>query len=249
MKLLANKIALVTGAANGIGRATAIELAKKGAIVIATDINEKDCNTTVSMITANGGTAEFMQLDVAKQDEVTAVIDAIVAKHGGLDLAVNNAGIGGVMAPLHDIKLEDWNRMMDINLTGQFFCMQAELKAMLASGGGSIVNIASLAGIQGVPYGGAYSVAKHGMVSLTKTAAIEYGTSNIRVNAVAPGFTETGILSPIPKQVLEFNKNYQIPMKRFGKPEEIAQSIAYLLGPEASYVNGTILYLEGGARA
>ena len=139
--------------------------------------------------------------------------------------------------------------MIAINLTGQFLCLQAEIKAMLANGGGNIVNVASLAGVGGVAYGGPYSVAKHGLVSLTKTAAKEYAALNIRVNAVCLGFTETAILDDIPSEAVNFTVEYNTPMKRLGKPIEIGQSIAYLLSDEASYITGTILYLDGGVKA
>ena len=245
MKTLENKIALVTGAAQGIGAATARILAEKGAIVILTDVKEELGQQTVAGIE----NAEFLKLDVSQKTEVDAVVKAIIAKHGRLDLAVNNAGIGGVLSPLHEVKIEDWDKMMLINLTGQLFCLQAEIKAMLRNGGGSIVNVSSLAGGNGVAMASPYSVSKHGLIGLTKSAAREYGALNIRINAVCPSWTETAILEGVPDKVLDFSKRYLTPMRRLGQAHEIGQSIAYLLSDEASYITGTTLYLDGGMEA
>ena len=181
MRKLENKIALVTGAATGIGRATAIALAKEGAKVMVTDINETEGLETVNRIKKEGGQAKFFQLDVSKKEQVDAVVMEIFTTEGALDLAVNNAGIGGVPSALHEIKLEDWKRMMDINLTGVFLCLQAELKCMLQKGSGRIVNVASLAGLNGMPGGSSYSAAKHGVIGLTKSVAAEYGLSLIHI--------------------------------------------------------------------
>lgn len=245
MKILESKIALVTGAAQGIGAATAKVLAEKGAIVILTDVQEEQGKQTASEIE----NSEFHKLDVSNKEEVSAVVAAIVEKYGRLDLSVNNAGIGGTLSPLHEVKLEDWDRMMAINLRGQFFCMQMQIKAMLANGGGSIVNVSSLAGVNGVAMGSPYSVSKHGLIGLTKSAAREYGSMNIRVNAVCPSWTETAILDGVPDRVLDFSKRYLTPMRRLGQAREIGQSIAYLLSEEASFITGTTLYLDGGMQA
>ncbi|MFT5912358.1 MAG: NAD(P)-dependent dehydrogenase (short-subunit alcohol dehydrogenase family) [Paraglaciecola sp.] len=249
MKILQNKIALVTGAAGGIGRATAEVLAHKGAKVIVTDINEPSGKETVELIQKAGGEAVFYALNVGNKDEIDAVMSKIIETEGRLDLAVNNAGIGGVLTPLHEVKMEDWERMIAINLTGQFLCLQAQIKAMLATGGGSIVNVSSLAGVNGIAYGGPYSAAKHGLVGLTKTAAKEYAKMNIRVNAVCPGFIETPLLDGVPEKVIQFTVQYNTPMKRLGKAIEVGQSIAYLLSEEASFITGTTLYLDGGLKA
>lgn len=246
MGKLDNKVAFVTGAATGIGRATAIALANEGAKVIVTDINEKEGLETVNRIKKEGGYAKFFQLDVSKKAQVDAVVTEIFNSEGSLDFAVNNAGIGGSPAPLHETTLENWNQMMDINLTGVFLCMQAELKYMLEQGNGRIVNISSLAGLNGMPMGSPYSAAKHGVIGLTKSVAIEYGKYNIRVNAVCPGFVETPILENVPQKVLDYSTNLRVPMRRIGQPEEVANAILWLLSDESSYINGHQLLVDGG---
>ncbi len=248
MTILSNKIALVTGAARGIGAATATILAQKGAKVYATDIDETTGKVTVAAIN-EGGEAVFLPLDVSKKDQINDVIQQIIQQEGRLDLAVNNAGIGGKMTPLHLVEEADWHQMMAINLTGQFLCMQAEIKTMMANGGGNIVNVSSLAGVNGMAYGGPYSASKHGLIGLTKTAAREYGQYNIRVNAVCPSFIETDIIGPIPDKVLDFSKKFMVPMKRLGKAQEVANTIAYLLSDEASYINGMSMFIDGGTKA
>ena len=241
-----NKVALVTGAATGIGRATAIALAKEGAKVMVTDINETEGLETVNQIKNNGGIAKFFLLDVANKEQVDAVIKEIFTTEGTLDLAVNNAGIGGVPSALHETKLENWTRMIDINLTGVFLCLQAEIKCMLQKGGGRIVNVSSLAGLNGMVGGGSYAAAKHGVIGLTKTAAAEYGNLNIKTNAVCPGFIETPILENVPQQILDYSTKLRVPMKRIGQPEEVAKAIVWLLSDESSYVNGHHLLIDGG---
>ena len=246
MGKLENKVALVTGAATGIGRATAIALAKEGANVMVTDVNEKEGLETVNRIEKDGGKAKFIQLDVSKKEQVDAVVKQIFTKEGSLDLAVNNAGIGGVPNALHEVKFENWERMMSVNLTGVFLCLQAEIKCMLQQGGGRIVNVASLAGLNGMPGGSSYSAAKHGVIGLTKSVAIEYGKLNIRTNAVCPGFIQTPILEGVPQYMLDHSTKFRVPMKRIGQPEEVANAIVWLLSDESSYVNGHHLLIDGG---
>jgi len=246
MSKLANKVALITGAATGIGRATAIALAKEGAKVMVTDINENEGLETLNRIEKAGGVGKFFLLDVSKKEQVDKVVQEIFTQEGALDLAVNNAGIGGTPSPLHEIKMENWNKMMDINLTGVFLCLQAEIKCMLQKGGGRIVNIASLAGLNGMPMGSSYSAAKHGVIGLTKSVAIEYGKYNIRTNAVCPGFIETPIIENVPQKVLDYSTNLRVPMKRIGQPEEVAQTILWLLSEDSSYINGHHLLVDGG---
>ena len=249
MSKFKNKVALVTGAATGIGRSTALALAAKGAKVMVTDINEIQGKETLELIKEGNGEAEFFKLDVGNKKQIDNIITIISQKYGSLDLAVNNAGIGGSTGAFHEINEEDWYTMMNINLSGLFFCMQAELKQMVEQRGGRIVNIASLAGLGGMPYGAPYCAAKHGVIGLTKTAAMEYGKKNIRVNAICPGFTETPILKNVPEKILQMNIQYGVPMKRLGQPEEVADSICFLLSNESSYINGHSMVIDGGFKA
>lgn len=244
------KIALITGAAKGIGKGTAIELAKRGVKVYVTDIDDETGAKTVADINVEGGEAVYLHLDSSQKDQIDQVVATIMSDNGRLDYAVNNAGIGGVLSPLHQLKFKHWQRMMEINLTGVFLCMQAEIAAMLQAGnGGSIVNIASLAGLNGMPYGSSYSAAKHGVIGLTKSAAGEYGKHNIRVNAMCPGFTQTDILEGVPDKVLEMSTEFRVPLKRIGQVPEIAKSIAFLLSDDASYITGMSMNVGGGFQA
>ncbi|MEM6966064.1 MAG: SDR family NAD(P)-dependent oxidoreductase [Bacteroidota bacterium] len=249
MGKLDNKIAFVTGAATGIGRATAIALAKEGAKVMVTDINEEEANETLHQIKNDGGQAVFHHLDVSQPKAINNVLTKIFETEGAVDLAVNNAGIGGSLAPIHEAKLEDWHLMMTVNLTGVFLCMQKEIQLMLKKGSGRIVNISSLAGLNGMPMGAPYSAAKHGVLGLTKTAAMEYGKYNIRVNAVCPGFIETPILTDVPQKVLDYSTNLRVPLRRLGQPSEVAQTILWLLSEDSSYINGHSLCVDGGFKA
>jgi len=246
MQKLKEKVALVTGAATGIGRATAIALAAEGANVMVTDINEQEGHQTLNLIKEEGGQGQFFQLDVSNPEQVNNVITEIFNKEGSLDLAVNNAGIGGVFGAIHEVTLENWHKMMAVNLTGVFLCLQAEVQCMLQKGGGKIVNVSSLAGLNGMPGGSAYSAAKHGVIGLTKSAAIEYGAKNIRVNAVCPGFIQTPIIDDVPQKVLDYSTKIRVPMKRIGQPQEVANSIVWLLSDDSSYINGHHLCIDGG---
>jgi len=243
------KIAFITGAGSGIGKATAKKLATEGCHVILSDINNDAGEAVTQSIIENGGAADYYPLDVADREKIIATIKKINEDHGGIDLAVNNAGIGGKGARLHEVQIADWRQMMDINISGVFHCLQEEIKLMLHQGKGSIVNVSSVAGLKGVPHASPYVAAKHAVVGLTKSAAREYAKANIRVNAVCPGFVETAILKGVPEKSLDFSLNYQVPMKRLGRPEEIAEAISWLLGGASSFVTGHTLYLEGGLMA
>ena len=239
------KVAFVTGAASGIGRATAITLAKKGATVMVTDVEEAMGAETVQLIEKKGGVAKFYPLNVADKKQIKEVIIQGISDFGPINMAVNNAGIGGAFAPTHQIEDADWDRMIAINLTGVFYCMREEIVAMLHHGGGSIVNVSSLAGLNGFGGNSAYSVAKHGVIGLTKSAAQEYGTLGIRVNAVCPGVIQTPIIEEA-KDLMMGLVDRRVPMKRIGQPEEIANSIYWLLSKKSSYVNGHSMIIDGG---
>ncbi|MGB2085525.1 MAG: SDR family NAD(P)-dependent oxidoreductase [Flavobacteriaceae bacterium] len=241
-----DKTAFITGAAKGIGRATAVALSASGCHVILTDIDENALQKTKEEIENSGGKVTSYLLDVSKQEEIEAVHQQALKDHQYIHYFVNNAGIGGMFSPLHQMPSDEWHKIISIDLDSVFFCLQAQIKILLPQGGGSIVNVASLAGKKGVMYGAPYSAAKHGVIGLTKTAAIEYGAHNIRVNALCPSFLETDILQPLPQKVLDFVKEHRIPLKRHGKPEEAAESILWLLSDKASFVNGHSLVLDGG---
>lgn len=243
------KVAFVTGAASGIGRATAIKLAQHGAIVIVTDIDEKEGQETVNLIHQDGGTAKFYSLDVGDKNAIKTTMLKAIEDYGPIKLAVNNAGIGGVLAPVHEVKDADWDRMMQINLTSVFQCMREEINCMLHHGGGNIVNISSLAGLNGFKGNAPYSIAKHGVIGLTRSAAQEYATLGIRVNAVCPGFTETAIIHEDMRDFVNKLTKVRVPMQRIGRPEEVANTIAWLLSEESSYVNGTYMEVDGGMQA
>ncbi len=245
---MSKKVALVTGGANGIGKSTAMQLASEGVHVVITDINNEAGAALVSEIENTGGSAEYHHMNVADQEEVSKVAASIKHTHQRIDYAVNNAGIGGVMAPSHEIKKADWDRVIDVNMSGVLYCMQEELKMMMEHGG-SIVNIASIAGQVGFPYCIPYSATKHAVIGMTKTIAMEYARNNIRCNVVCPSFTETDIITDLPDKILEFSKNYRVPMRRHGKPSEIAEAIVWLLSDKASYMNGHVMNVDGGYSA
>ncbi|MBO8140836.1 MAG: SDR family oxidoreductase [Firmicutes bacterium] len=245
------KVALVTGAATGIGRATALAFARAGAKVLVADVNEAAGQETVRLIRDTGGTAEFALADVSRTEDVAAMVRQAVEQFGGLDFAFNNAGIEGVLAPTGDYPEDVWNKVIAINLTGVWRCMRHEIPAMLGRGGGVIVNTASILGLVGFANAPAYTAAKHGVVGLTKAAAQEYATKGIRVNAVCPGFIETPMVMERGVQAGKDRAAYdQIaslhPMNRLGKPEEIAQAVLWLCSDAASFVTGHTLTVDGG---
>jgi len=244
-----NKTAFITGAAKGIGRATAVALSSSGCYVILTDIDQEALDQTKEFIEKNGGKASSFVLDVSDQKQVDLVHKRALKDHKRIDYFVNNAGIGGTLTPLHLMTTEDWRKVLAVDLDSVFYCLQAQIKILLPQGGGSIVNVSSIAGIKGVSYGGHYTAAKHGVLGLTKTAALEYGRHNIRVNGICPSFLETEIIEPIPDKVLDFVKNNRTPLKRLGKPEEAANAILWLLSDKASFVNGHSLVIDGGMEA
>jgi NAD(P)-dependent dehydrogenase (short-subunit alcohol dehydrogenase family) len=246
--LVDGKIALVTGAGSGIGRATALTFAREGAKVVVADVVVEGGEETVRLIKAAGGEALFVKADMAKAAEVEAMVQKAVATYGRLDCAHNNAGIEGATGRTADYREEDWDRVISINLTGVWFCLKYEIAQMLKQGGGAIVNTASDAGLLGVPQMPAYVASKHGVVGLTKTAALEYAKSGIRVNAVCPGVIKTPMVDRITGQRAGRAERMAAaePVGRMGKPEEIAEAVVWLCSDAASFVTGLPMPVDGG---
>lgn len=242
------KVALVTGGASGIGRATALAFAREGAKVVVSDVISSGGEETVALIKGAGGDALFVKADVAQPTEVNALISQVVATYGRLDCAFNNAGIEGMMASTVECTEENWDRTLAINLKGVWLCMKAEIAQMLKQGGGAIVNTASVAGLVGFAGLPAYVASKHAVVGLTKTAALEYAKSGIRINAVCPGVIHTPMVERL------FQNNPQAgeriaalePIGRLGKPEEIAEAVVWLCSDAASFVTGLPMAVDGG---
>src|SRR5271170_3657844 len=245
---LTGKVALVTGAGSGIGRAVALRLAAAGAKIIVADFNEEVGARTCAELKKSGAEAASRRTDVSRTGEVQELIAFTVQTFGKLDCAVNNAGIQGELASTADCTEENWDRIVDTNLKGVFLCMKYELREMLRRGNGAIVNIASNFGIVGSPQMPAYSASKHGVVGLTKTAAIEVAARGIRVNAVCPGPTLTPLVEAVAKDtpgIIDAIKG-RLPIGRMANPDEIAQAVAWLCSDEATFVVGGIFPVDGG---
>jgi NAD(P)-dependent dehydrogenase (short-subunit alcohol dehydrogenase family) len=245
---LEGKIALVTGGGSGIGQATALAFAREGAKVVVADILVEGGEATVSQIKNGGGDAIFVKTDVSQDAEVEAMVQKAVATYGRLDCAFNNAGIAGAAARTADYTQKQWDRVIGINLTGVWLCMKYEIAQMVKQGGGAIVNTASVAGLVGFRHGPAYVAAKHGVVGLTKTAALEYAKANIRVNAVCPGVIQTPMFErglKVDPRIGE-TMSAREPIGRLGKPEEIAEAVVWLCSEAASFVTGLPMAVDGG---
>ena len=247
-----HKIAIVTGSGSGIGRATALLLAKKKFTVIVSDINEDGMMETDDIIRSAGGTAHVHMCDVSEKDQVTDLFKTTKSTHGSIDAVVNNAGVGGVFAFTHQYEDDLYDKVIAVNQTGVWYCMKQALLIMKEQrDGGTIVNVSSLAGIGAAPMMSAYAASKHAVIGLTKTAAAEYGKFNIRVNAVCPTVIDT----PMGQSLLSTNEElanrmkYSIPMKRFGESEEVAEVIAWLSSKSSSFVNGQEIRVDGGQKA
>jgi NAD(P)-dependent dehydrogenase (short-subunit alcohol dehydrogenase family) len=248
--MLDGKSALITGGGGGIGRATALAFAREGARVAVADMMEDAARETVARVNAVGGQALSLSGDVSKDADVRAMIEAVVGAYGRLDCAFNNAGIAGWHVDSVNQKTAEWSeesfdRMIAVNLKGVWLCMRHELPQMQAQGGGAIVNTGSIAGLVGLPNSSAYVAAKHGVVGLTKTAALEYAEANIRVNAVCPGYIRTPMTEPSMRLRGEAILA-QTPLKRMGNPEEIAEMVVWLCSDRASYVSGAAYNVDGG---
>ena len=249
MGLVEGKATLVTGGASGIGRATALALAREGAQVWVADRDGAGAEAVVKQIAASGGAARAGATDVSKPAEVAAMVQAAVSAFGRLDGAVNAAGVLAAPALLHDIAFDAWQRTLDVNLTGVFLCLQQELRVMRAQGQGAIVNVASGAGVLGTPALGHYVASKHGILGLTKTAALENARAGVRVNAICPGSTDTPMLQGFMAGSADARKMIlaSAPPGRLGTPEEIAEAAVWLLSDRASYVSGESLFVDYAA--
>lgn len=243
------KVAIVTGGASGIGEAIAKELAKGGAKVVVADLDKSLAGRVVEAIRAAGGTAEAFAVNVAVAEEVERMVDFAVETYGALHLAVNNAGIGGPIAPVAEYPLDGWKSVIDINLNGVFYGLKYEIAAMLKSGGGAIVNMASILGSVGTPGSSAYVTAKHGLLGLTKAAALEYAQQGVRVVAVGPGYIDTPLLS----NNLDAETLGQLaglhPVGRIGRSEEVSALTCFLLSDAASFITGSYHLVDGGYTA
>ncbi|MCJ8163316.1 SDR family oxidoreductase [Pontibacter sp. E15-1] len=245
-KQLTGKVALVTGASSGIGKATAILYAQEGAKVMLSDIDEQLGNEVTEEIKSMGAEATFVRADVAMPTEMEDLVQKTVARFGSLDIAFNNAGIGGEAKPIGEMSVEGWNKVIAVNLSSVFYCMKYQIQQMLRQGSGAIVNNSSILGQVGFANSAAYVAAKHGVVGLTKNAALEYSASGIRVNAVGPAFINTPLLAEagIDQQAKEALARLH-PIGRLGEAEEVAELVLWLSSAKASFVTGSYYAVDG----
>lgn len=245
MSTLKGKVAIVTGAAKGIGKSTALLFAKEGAKVVVSDIDVENGKKVVEAIKKDGGEAIFVKADASKAEDNKMLVKKTVDTFSKLDIAVNNAGIGGPLAKTAEYPIDGWDEVISLNLSGVFYGTKYQIAEMLKNGGGSIVNIASILGQVGTANSPAYVAAKHGVVGLTKTAAVEYAKENIRVNSVGPAYIKTPLLDPLDDETLEYLVS-QHPIGRLGEPEEVAEIILWLASDKASFVTGNYYAVDGG---
>lgn len=246
MGSLKDKVAIITGSGSGIGRAAAILYASEGAKVVVSDINEEHGNAVVAEISKAGGHAFFIKADTSKAEDNKNLVEQTVVKYGALHIAVNNAGIGGPLSNVADYPIDGWQKVIDTNLSGVFYGLKYQIPTMLKSGGGSIVNIASILGAAGTKFSPAYVAAKHGLVGLTKAAALEYADQKIRINSVGPGYIKTPmVMNALDEATLNVIKGMH-PIGRLGESEEIAELILWLGSDKSSFVTGSYYPIDGG---
>lgn len=247
MKSLQDKIALVTGAASGIGRSIALAYAREGAKVVVSDLDQGKSEETLALVKEAGAEGLVAPADVSDPAACEAMVEQVIKAYGRLDIACNNAGVGGEQNPTADYSLDGWRRVIDINLSSIFYCMKYQIPAMLRGGGGAIVNMASILGMVGFAESPAYSAAKHGVLGLTKASAQEYATQGIRINSVGPGFIHTPMISHL--EEADATRDFLVslhPMGRLGRAEEVAELVLWLSTDKASFVTGAYYPVDGG---